>query len=362
MGKRGLKNLLIGVIVLGMVMVSLQSSAWAIKVSAPQDATSINHSDAVFEMARDNRKYSSKNEVISGGIAKAYQQDVFHYECQETGYYHVYTVGMDTVGAVYEEENNWRGQVTEYKFRGQSDDQYSGFGSFGLVLRLDKNEDYFACVRGYNNKVGSYALKIEPNEDVVQHKKSGVWEADYVPFGPLNSGMWISKKVYLTKEQTIFYYMSIDPKNRTLSNGSQTYTISQLKQKFKKGGEDKQTAVNFILTSLCAAIGVASTGNLTGVTASFIGFVLSEGVGAYAKAGTAEATMKRIEDVCGIHYYQVPGQPSTTRWGADSGLLATKWFTGYPEFMMDPWSYSSYNQDYMKLKGEKWYVGKWTFD
>lgn len=189
------------ILAVGLSMSLLVSTMWqetlAYKVST-SGTKDIRSEPAGFQKARNNPMYKSKTQTINGSIAKTYQQEIFHYECQEGGYYAFYTTGgLDTVGALYEEENNLFGTVTEYKFRDKNDDKYSGVNNFGIVAKLDKYEDYFVCVRGYGAKTGSYTLKIEPNEDKISHKNYGVWDSKYAPASAINSKVWVQKKIYL---------------------------------------------------------------------------------------------------------------------------------------------------------------------
>ena len=370
MGKRGLKNLLIGVIVLGMVMVSLQGSAWAgsekpdySTESSLRDNTGVQDIRSYFVRAgENNKKHTQKSVAIAAKIPTVYKQNIFHYECPESGYYAIYaTPGIDTVGALFEEQN-YLFKPTEYELMAHNDDQFKGFGTFGIVARLDKNEDYYACVRGYGKTTGVYNLVIEPNEDKVPLllKLFGTWDVSYH-----HRGDYTYQKVYLTKEQAILYSMALDGMNTPFSDGKQSYTLAQLQQKFASG--DSTTVVNFIASAAAAIFGVATSSMpALGVTASFVAWLFTEALSA-ENARTALAMRERIKQLCGIKYYTVSGKGITTRWEAARGFVLVK-RKEWSRTSIDNgvWLDKVYYEPYMPgadtMKGEKWSVGNWTFN
>ena len=367
MGKRKLKNLLIGVIVLGMVMTSLQSSAWAgdnkadySTESSLRDNTGIQDIRSYFVRAGENNKnHTQKSVAIAAKIPTVYKQNIFHYECPESGYYAIYaTPGIDTVGALFEEQN-YLFKPTEYELMAHNDDQFKGFGTFGIVTRLDKNEDYYACVRGYGKTTGSYNLVIETNEDKVPlpWKNSGVWEATYIPFGRRISSSYVLRKVFLNKELVALYYMMVDPSIKVLNNTKKSYTIDQLRREWETSPE---TVYNFLLSLVSAT----APNYKAAFTMSMVGFVIGESGIVNRRADTREKMTKLLREMCGAGAIG-DGSTLSARFYAEKGLVAVKWNTGsydYASAVADPWEYHSFipGRDY--LKGEQWYVGTWTFE
>ena len=369
-GKRKIKNFMISLLALTMVVTTLQSSAWAgdnkpdySTESSLRDNTGIQDLKSYFTRAEEkNKKHTQKSVTIAATIPSTYKQNIFHYECPESGYYAIYaTPGIDTVGALFEEQN-YLFKPTEYELRAHNDDQFKGFGTFGIVARLDKNEDYYACVRGYGKTTGAYNLVIEPNEDKVPlpWKTFGTWDVSYH-----HAGDYAFQKVYLTKEQAILYSMALDGMNISMSDGKQSYTMAQLKQKFASG--DSTTVVNFLATVVAASIGVAASSMpALGVTVSFVAWMFTEGLSA-ENANTASAMREKIKQLCGIRYYVVAGQGITTRWEAARGFVLVKrreWHRTAIDrgIWVDMQYYEPYMPGSDTMKGEKWSVGTWTFN
>ncbi|MBR4586991.1 MAG: hypothetical protein IKO30_01610 [Lachnospiraceae bacterium] len=353
MKKKRLCKALSAVIVASSLFMSVfYDSALARKVTT-SGTSNIVCKDSEFEAARNKPMYNNKSQVINSSISKAYQQDIFHYECQEDGYYAVYSTGsLDTVGALYEEENNWLGKVEEYKFRSKNDDSYSGATNFGFVVRMDEDEDYFACVRGYNNKTGNYTLIIEPNEDKIFHKNFGTWNAEYIPFVQQVAKLWVDKKIYLTKEQVIVLYWSLDPAT-IITDGSKNYTMSQLKALYKT---NSTTVANFIASALATLIGIKYTA--AGVGASFLAFVFGEMMSDSQARNSKEALKEKLVELCGVKHV-ASAKTFKGSWSSTKGLLIKQSFNGgsIPAFN---YSYSAVPSG-TQIKGEKWYVGNWKF-
>lgn len=312
--------------------------------------TNFNSEKANFEKAK-SPMYCNKSESISGKISSARKQDIYHYECQEGGYYAFYTTGSsDTVGAVYEEENGIFS--TDYELRDWNDDAYSGVRNFNVVVDLDKNEDYYVCVRCYGTKTGSYTLKIQPNEDLFSLKNYGVWKCKNMPTTAAIIKVWTDKKVYLNKEQVLLYYWSLNP-NRNIVGEKNSYTVSQLKQEFKA---HPTTAYNFIVSAISTAIGVASPS--LSIPSAIAAFVVSEGIGFVSSSSMTRSKMEDLlSEKCGVQE-TVNASNATSKYTVKKGLLATRYFanTSYN------WEYTSYTPGSTQLKGVKWYFGEWSWD
>lgn len=314
--------------------------------------TDFNTKKTSFKNAK-NPMYRSKSQTISGNISKSFEQDIFHYECQEGGYYAIFSTGsLDTVGCMYEEQGLFS---KSYKYTNKNDDSFSSLNrNFYFVADLDKNEDYYVCVRGFGSKTGKYSLKIEPNEDKIFHCRYGVWNCEHMPDSASITKVWVDKKVYLTKEQAILYYWSLDPAT-VITNGKKNYNISQLQQLYKS---NSTTAVNFCITALSTAIGASCGSTSVGIGASLLGFVLSEGIAASKVSKTKSDIKKTLVDLCGVKHI-ANAKTFKGSWTSSRGLCATKWFIG-TSFPSYSWEYDSVGST-EQIKGVKWYVGKWTF-
>ena len=227
----------IGLILL-LMLTEISGSASACTTTTSGSYT-ISPSAAAFKNAK-SPMYCLKSQTISGKISSAKQLDIYHYEAQSGGWYAVYTTGsLDTVGKVYEENGVFSVSYDQVAY---SDDAYlqKAYSNCGMVVNMDKWEDYYLCVRGYGSKTGSYTLKIEPNEDKNSYRNYGVWECEHMPDSAAISGCWYTRKVYLTRQQAILYYWMLDPATDIVS-GTKSYNLEQLNRLYKT---NESTAVN----------------------------------------------------------------------------------------------------------------------
>ena len=329
-----------------------QSTAYAytVYIGEGNGATSFSTTKKNFKNAK-SPMYTKKSQTIEGKITEKYYQDMYHYECQEGGYYSFYTTGKtDTVGALFEEQNFL--MYLSYDRVSDGDDRFIvGDKNFGIVADLDKYEDYYILVRGYGSNTGKYTLNIEPNEDKVFHTKSGVWKCDKMPNSAAALKIWTSKKVYLTKEQTVLYYNMLTP-GQTISNGKISYNLSQMQALYNK---DKTTATNFAITAVSSLIGVATKSKVVSLSASFLGFLLSEAVSNSSSESKALTIQKKIRNACGLRP-NFNASTQVTTYPILKGLCAKQYFNTNSYV----WEYLGVSEQDI-IKGEKWYVGKWTF-
>lgn len=81
-------------------------------------------------------------------------------------------------------------------------------------MKLDAGEDYYICVRAYNNKIGSYTLHAEMNQDKMMKKAYGYNKCTSTvrkDYGSASNYHGVSSKTYFTKTEVIFLYWTLDP-------------------------------------------------------------------------------------------------------------------------------------------------------
>lgn len=328
---------------------SVALATFTVKTSGKKD---INPSKSEFKNAK-NPKYNSKTETIAGNIHEKYTLDIHHWEAPEGGYYAFYTKGsLDTVEKVYEEDGVIK---IDYLQSGYSDDakiDKTGKNAC-IVTDVDKYEDYYICVRGYNDKTGKYKLRIEPNEDKTTYQNYGTWESDRIPSGSAVAGVWTSQKDYLTKEQAFLLYLMLKPNVKIIGANNKEYSLSYLNKlsRFKEE-KDYSTLNNILMTVVSTGIGCANTG--AGIAASAFCLVYSE---LPSKKSEKEKLIEALEKKCGIEE-RVYVASKTGKYSVKNGLLITTTFVqnSIPCLVND---YKAFNGS--EIKGEKWYKGKWEF-
>ena len=312
----------------------------------------INPSKSEFKNAK-NPKYNSKTETIAGNIHEKYTLDIHHWEAPEGGYYAFYTTGsLDTVEKVYEEDGV---VIIDYLELGNSDDakiDKKGKNAC-IVTDVDKYEDYYVCVRGYNDKTGKYKLRIEPNEDKTTYQNYGTWEADKMPNGSAIAGVWTHQKDYLTKEQAFLLYLLLNPRVDIVGANGKGYNLQYLKTLAdSKKAKDYSTLNNILMTVVTTGIGCVDTG--AGIVASAFSLMYSE---LPAKKSEKEKLLGALENKCGIRE-RVYLTSKTGKYSVKNGLLITTTFVqnSIPCYVND---YKAFNGSVKK--SEKWYKGKWKF-
>lgn len=349
MKKLEAKRIILSIISISLVFILLMGSNAEAYTMATSGLSNIEPTNNDFKKAK-SPMYVNKTQSIYGKISSSYKMNIYHYECQEGGYYQVYTTGaLDTVGAIYEEEN-FLFSSPSYERRAYNDiGNITGVDNCSMVIKMDKYEDYYACVRAYGNKTGSYTLNIEPNQDKTWHKKYGVWTSKYMPNSAAYTGVWTNRKIYITKEQAILYYWMLDPAT-TIECGSTNYTIRQLKTLYK-GNPSK--VVSIVSTALSSAVG--ATSNTLGITVSIVGLFLSESLASSKSAN--EIMREKLVNICGVKQ-KANAKTWSGKWSSTSGMLIKETYTGIIG-QLYTYSYSKFNGTV--LTGEKWYYGKWTY-
>ncbi len=346
-GKRKRKYLIIAMV---LTIVMTGSSVAGAYTTTTSGTTTISPSNSQFKSAK-NPMYDSKSEWIRGNISKSYNMDIYHYECQEGGYYQVYTTGsLDTVGAVYEEQNSLT--KTSYKRRAHNDvGKITGVDNCSMVVDMDKWEDYYVCVRGYGAKTGTYYVNIEPNEDKVFNKNYGVWDCQNTPASSVIGNTWTSRKIYLNKEHAILLYWTLEPAT-VIEFENNTYTMQQIKTLYNRNPSE-------VVSMLSKALGMTmklANQKAIGITINMVGTILSKKL--VPTKSDEQLMREKLISICGVK--QIANAKTWEgKWSASYGMLVTE--TYYNNNILDPYmyTYSRYNCT-DTLKGVKWYYGTWN--
>lgn len=276
-------------------------------------------------------------------ISSAYGMHIYHFEAPSSGYYSFHTTGsLDTIIKVYEEQN-FLWMTTQFKDKGLNDDGSMADAerrNANLVLELDAGEDYYICVRGYNQKTGSYNLRVEKNQDRMLFSQYGYskWKSTDGLATTFNGDVYgTTSKQYLTKSEVILFYWSLDPACQELVGKDVDYVYSAYKKSVSQG----ISAANVVMSLIPMDYAV-------GVTVSVLGTILD-----YAY-GSSEVTpydmMIKLADQCGVKY-------DGKRWTSRSGFMIEEYFNT-SMFPMTTYFYYANNDSVRKgVSGAK---GTWS--
>lgn len=307
------------------------------------DTKGIDPSNNQFKSAK-SKVYDIKSVYISGNIKEKYGLEIFHYEAPESGFYIVYTTGsLDTVGKVYEEQNFlWTADYDEVA--SNDDGNYLNYGNnCAMVVEMDKGEDYYICIRAYNTKTGSYGLNIAPNEDKIYSSNGGIWKMEIVGSKELYKANYLCEKQYLTKEQVILLYGTLDPaQNATLKDSG--YNIDILRQKYKSN--DFEDAIEYANSMLDILLGDYP---LVSISASIIGSIVLNQYRANEVDDLDLMTM--LVEKCGVRR-----NPETQKLTAKNGIVAERWYKLIDTTM---YNYKYYGSNATTLTGREYYSGYW---
>lgn len=322
---------------------------------AGSGSTLISPTNAQFKAA-SSPKYTSSTATIYGEISSAGEVDLYHFEAPYEGYYAFYTTGtLDTVGALFEEQN-FLWWTTEYKNLDHNDDyMYSQFGrNFRIIVRLARGEDYYIAVRGYGSyNTGSYRLRIEPNEDDRTFEFGGTWKAENMPNSAALTGVWTSKKTYYTADQAEMYYLMLDSDAQDAVELAQNILVTQ-------GIKTSVSVISSLIGKAIIVTAFATTppGWVAGaiaITASAMAALINS-----TYDNTLNNNFKlqtKLRDLLGItiSYTYINGDAAKVV-HAEHGLLVEQLFVSntIP-------AYNDFHEVYdsTKLVGEKYYKGSW---
>ena len=335
-----IKKIICSVLMVVLVVLSLNGTSVMGYYSIGRgDTKSIDPSNNQFKSAK-SKVFDIKSVYISGNIKEKYGLEIFHYKAPESGFYIVYTTGsLDTVGKVYEEQNVlWTANYDEVA--SNDDGYYLNHGTnCAMVVKMDKGEDYYICIRAYNTKTGTYGLNIAPNEDMIYSNKGGIWVLDEAGTTDFNKGYYLCEKQYLTKEQVIFLYWTLDQASQK-SVKEAGYSVEVLREKYKKNLSEAIKYGNAI-----ASLMVKNT--VTSLNQEILTVILEK---EYAEVSDEEMKTKLVK-LCGVNHDVVSG-----KWTAKCGLVAERW---WKLTSMKMYNYKYYGNNSTTLTGKEYYYGKW---
>ena len=307
------------------------------------DYSSIELSKSVLNKAKSNCTKKGSNFKSTQTISESYQVHIYHFEAPSSGYYAFYTTGSkDTLIKVYEHQN-FMWWTTSYKDLGKVDDTSkadTNYFNAGFVLDASSGEDYYICVRLYGSSKGSYTLNVEPNEDKLLRSRydKSFWECDYLSTASAIAGCWVTSKQYLTAEETILFYWSLDPACQNMVGKDLEYLYNE----YNKGIQYGIDAANFILGIL-----LAGADPVTSLSVSVIGSIISYAYS--ASENDAYSMMVTLNELCGVECYG-------SGWTADHGLVIEDFYTG--TILGNNYYFYAYDDDL--LVGDKYAKGSWT--
>lgn len=246
-------------------------------------------------------------------ISSAYGMHIYHFEAPSSGYYSFHTIGsLDTIIKVYEEQN-FLWMTTEFKDKGLNDDGSmadTNRTNANLVLKLDKGEDYYICVRGYNQKTGNYTLRVELNQDKMLYSQYGYtkWETTNGALKTTLGGVTYGtmSKQYLSKSDVILFYWSLDPVFQDQVGKDVDYVYTAYKKSFSLG-----------LSAANAVSALIPMSYAYGVTLSVLGTILDY---TYNSSNvTPYEMMITLRDTCGI-------KCTNGQWSCTSGFMIEEYF------------------------------------
>ena len=299
-------------------------------------------------------KYFTTPATISDSINQSHEMDIFHFEAPVEGYYAIYTTGtLDTIGAVYEENGAlfW----THYDQVAYSDDtNYSPYyRNCLMVVDMDKDEDYYICVRAYASKTGNYTLTIEPNEDKRSLYNGGIWTCQDIggvsQVFPTFANT--SEKVYLTKEQALIQYLWLDDVQFTDGETGLTIDYDLIRETYNS---DTAAAINLAR----AFLGLATCFTPPAVSLSVN--ILSEMINAVYEAATLtqDEIKDEFESKCNIIKTRptINGASVGVLYTIESGIMIRKMNTITPTAL-----FYTFDDSNHILTGEPYCYGTWTY-
>ncbi len=334
------KKIICSVLMVVLVVLSLNgTSVMGYYSIGKGDTISIDPSNNQFKKAK-SKVYDIYSVYIPGNIKEKYGLEIFHYKAQESGFYIVYTTGsLDTVGKVYEEQNVlW---TADYDVVASNDNGYylNNGTNCAMVVEMDKGEDYYICIRAKGTKTGIYGLNIAPNEDKINSNKGGIWVLDEAGTTDFNKGYYLCEKQYLTKEQVIFLYWTLDQASQK-SVKEAGYSVEILKEKYR---ENLLDAVKYGNTITSLMVGNTATS----LNQEILTLILEK---KYFESSDEKMKTKLV-NMCGVNHDVVSG-----KWTAKNGMVAERWWTLNPFVAYD---YKYYGSNSTTLTGRTYYYGKW---
>lgn len=212
----------------------------------------------------------------------------------------------------------------------------------GFVINATSGEDYYICVRIYGANTGSYKLNVEANEDKLLRSKYNMsyWDCENISIGSSIAGCWYISKQYLSPEETILFYWSLDPACQKLIGKDLNYLYNAYSESTQAGID----AANFIIGSL---LSIANVNPAISITASWLGTIISFAYS--AKDNSAYSMLQTLTNECGVIY-------DGNSWTSCHGLVIKDFYTG--TYYGNQYYFEAYDDDILiGAQGEK---GTWS--
>jgi hypothetical protein len=113
---------------------------YELSIFKEEDGDSIDNAVAITEASEMSAKIYGEDDI-----------DYFSYIPKKSGFYSIYTTGMDTVGVLYSDKKK---VISENNDKGIDDK------NFYIVANMEANKLYYIGVKG-NKQIGDYVLKVE---------------------------------------------------------------------------------------------------------------------------------------------------------------------------------------------------------
>ncbi len=356
------------------INVSAATSYYSTKATATTNQIEV--SNDILDRAKDSTiKYGNEFSYWAY-LREAYDLHIYHFEAPKGGFYNFYTTGStDTMIKVYEHQN-FMWWTTGYKDRGINDDgcKIASNANASYVLELDKDEDYYICVRGWNTRTGGYTLHVEGNQDktdiTLSHGNYKRWDKTGTSWDASWAQAWgapaIYAKTYLSKEEVILFYWALTSDYEIIDPVTgKKFSVEGLYNEFKQSTSQAISDINTLLSLITA---IPKVPDALGTTATVAGLILDIG---YNASTTTKDEMKQIlTDKCGAKRTYYSSSYSNGKYyitetiEASHGLCIENTFTSSTNYetgftwTFDAKNYSTYD-DNVRV-GVKYEKGDWS--
>ncbi len=298
-------------------------------------------------------------------INQQYKVQTYHFYVPRDGYYAVYTTGSsDTIIRIYREKQVlwwFAGFIGDKPTVDDGSICDSNYANACSIEYLAKGY-YYAAVRMYGAKTGSYKMNIGPNEDLLyrsKYRNYNRWICENND--PYYSGLNIYTNYiqYFTYEQTVLFYKLLVGE-LTLDN---EYCVKYGMSKVTPEGildlkENNYSTyidfVGFIAGVICSVAQASPAVSITVASVAYIASLLCN-----MPALTKNVLITKIKDTCG--YYTIPVSFDTTRTCFEKCLALQEWYTTDVPVGITGYNYDviGYNDNDTYLRGLKNAKGHW---
>lgn len=220
---------------------------------------------------------------------------------------------------------------------------------------------YYAAVRMYGTKTGSYKMNIGPNEDLLyrsKYRNHNRWICENND--PYYSGLRIYTNYiqYFTYEQTILFYWMLLNKEIDLGEYKEKYGMDSISPKTLL--EIKDSNIPEIVDLIGFVVGIITAKATAGTSIAISAFFECASLATSINYLTKQALITKIKKECKIKETAI--SYDTIKYSAEYCLGLKEWYTTDV-----PVGLFGYNYDVIKyssgdtyLRGEKNAKGKWA--